>query len=69
MQHDLDLFAPAPRRAPGKPRVALSPATRTLAPAPRRCVICGAFGPFGKGDVRRPESIIWACGEHRRHLG
>lgn len=69
MQHDLDLFATAPRRAPCKPRVAPPTVTRTLAPAPHRCVVCGAFGPFGKGDVRRPESIIWACREHRRHLG
>lgn len=69
MQDFLDLFAPALRHAPGKPRIAPATATRLPAPGPHRCVICGAFGPFGKGDVRRPESVTWACGEHRRHLG
>jgi hypothetical protein len=33
------------------------------------CAFCGRSAPFGKGSVRAPEKIIWACREHRGNLG
>jgi hypothetical protein len=42
---------------------------RPLSPRPRVCAFCGHVAPFGKGNVREPETIVWACREHRKNLG
>jgi hypothetical protein len=44
-------------------------ATRPASLGPRICAFCGAFAPFGKGNIRTPETLVWACREHRKDLG
>jgi hypothetical protein len=40
-----------------------------IPPGGNACFICGEDAPFGKGDLRRPETLRWACRRHRRELG
>ena len=34
-------------------------------PREHRCNVCGEDAPYGFGDVRKPETMKWACAEHR----
>ncbi|WP_424363585.1 hypothetical protein [Methylocystis parvus] len=62
-----DLFSAAP--APARKEAPAEPDKARRSASPRVCAWCGGFAPFGKGDVRRMETIVWACRKHRKNLG
>jgi hypothetical protein len=67
-----DLFAPPRRATPGRQETAPAtgaPRPRNIPPGGFSCFVCGEYAPFGKGNWREPETMRWACSEHRKALG